>query len=81
MKQPIKRFFTVITDVLPSFGKIKVYNFTTSVNAKVTFELTDEGRPDGYFITKIEGYFDANELRELADECIMLADHLEGKKA
>ncbi|MCE9567415.1 MAG: hypothetical protein K8U57_35895 [Planctomycetes bacterium] len=84
-KRPIERIITVICDFLPSIGKIKEHKFITSLGAKINFVRCEPSNMSpGYYLNFLDAssgqYWVSAELRELAEECLMLADHLDGKK-
>ena len=75
----VRRVVSVILDKFPTIGEIKQHDFTASDNAKVTFTKSTNGTVPGYYIVQpsTTQYWNIPEMRELAEELTMLADHLE----
>lgn len=69
----------MICDHLPDFGRIREHDFTTTLGAGVRFVATSVGKFGGYNLHVNTGspVWTSRELRELASECVMLAEHLE----
>lgn len=79
-KKPISRIVTMICDHIPQIGKIKEHKFVSTLGAGVTFvkSETQWNGLESFDLTLLPNQvWCAQELRELADECIVLAKYLE----
>ena len=78
-KSPISRVVTTVMDIMPVFGKIKEHRFTTTLGAGLTFHRSEGTLYEGFSICINEKspIWTSQELRELAAECVSMAEYLE----
>lgn len=85
-KSKLSRLLTAAYESFPMItGRLQKHEFVASKGASINFKrVSSDFKQDGFFAS-FEGrpsyeYWDAQELRDLAQECIYLADHLEKSK-
>lgn len=80
-QSPISRIVTVICDHIPLVGRIKEHRFVSTLGEGAVFTKTPP-LANGFeafslSICPSNQVWTAQELRELADECLMMAKYLE----
>lgn len=76
--RPLSRLITVVCDLIPDFGKIKEHKFVSTLGAGVKFVASDHAHPGfNIHIEPSDQYWTAQELRELAEECVSMASYLD----